>query len=224
MPGSDYDPAFNPAFLGERGIVRFGPGETLKTFQIATYDNLGIFGGSLDEPDETVILQLANPQGGPVRGLISTATLTIVDDDASPVITISDAPGAAHLAYERTPSLTEGVLEFEVSITGATDREIRVDYTTISGSATAELDFVSKSGTLIFTAADNYKAQKILVTTINDGLVEDYEDLFVVLSNPINAIIGDYSGDSDATGGEDSDDRGYGLILDEDLATLEGVV
>lgn len=218
-PGVDYDPEFNPVAGGQRGIVRFGIGETTKTFEIETYDNLDSAGNPLDEPNETILLQLANPQGGPVRGEIKTATVTIVDDDASPVITISDSPGAAHLAYE-----TGGTLVFTVTLTGATTQEVKVDYTSISGTALAELDFTSMSGTLTFNATVGYGPQNIIISTKPDVLIEDYEDLFVVLSNPVNASIGDDPHDSDATGGEDSDDRGYGLILDDDLGTASGTV
>lgn len=220
----DYNPDITPTSGGDRGIVRFGPGETTKTFEIQTYDNVDASGQSVDEPDETILLQLANPQGGPVRGAIPAATLTIVDDDASPVITISDAPGAAHLAWEEKPVGVGGRLTFTVTVTGATTQEVRVDFSTISGLAIAEVDFVSKSGTLIFTAADSYAPQTITVDLLPDTLVEDYEELYVVLSNAVNAVIGDDPYDSDATGGEDSDDRGFGLILDDDLATVSGTV
>ena len=77
---------------------------------------------------------------------------------------------------------------------------------------------------LPFNSTVGYGPQSILISTKPDVLIEDYEDLFVVLSNPINAVIGDDPYDSDVTGGEDSHDRGYGLILDDDLGAASGTV
>lgn len=222
--GVDYDAALNPSAGGARGLVRFGPGETQLTFTIETYDNRNGFGLPVYEGDETVRLHLANPTGGEVRGLIRDAILTIVEDDPAPVVTIGDAEHTGHFAVERQSDGTPGSLTFTVSVTGASDLDVQVRYTSISGSATAEDDFITTTGLLTFPAADLGTPQTVTITTKNDTQIEDIEDLFVVLSDLVNATLGDDPFDSDSTGGEDSDDRGYGVILDDDLALLTGVV
>lgn len=222
--GNDYDGALNPGSGGQRGLVRFGPGETSKTFTIETYDNKDSEGNSVWEHPETILLTLANPYGGRVRGAIPSATLTIIDDEPLPVITIRDASSTGHFAVEETSDGILGILEFTVEVSGASEVDVQVEYASISGTAIAEDDFTTKGGVLTFLASDLNNPQTITITTKHDDLVEGYEDLFVVLSNPLNAEIGDDPDDNDDTGGDDSDDRGYGLIIDDDEGLVEGIV
>ncbi|MBL9126808.1 MAG: carboxypeptidase regulatory-like domain-containing protein, partial [Verrucomicrobiales bacterium] len=224
-PGKDYEVDLNPGVEGGgRGWVRFGPGEVTKTFTIQTYDNLGLFGLPVYEPDETVLLHLANPTGGAVRGLITEATLTIVNDDPAPVIVIRDADSTGHFALEQLSDLSPGTFRFEVSVSGSSEVDVSVRYTTVNGTAVAEDDFITKTRVLTFPASALNTPQFVTVTTKADGEIEEPETLYVVLSDAVNGTIGDDIYDSDATGGEDSDDRGYGVILDDDQATVSGVV
>jgi len=224
-PGVDYADTLNPdTATGQRGLVRFGPGEVVNTFTIATFDNQTFFGQSIYEGDETVLLHLANPTGGAVRGLITEATLTIVEDDPAPIITIEDADSIGHFAVEKLSDGTSGSLKFTVSVSGASEVDVKVRYTSISGTATAEDDFVTQTGILNFAAASLNTPQIVTITMKDDTEVETLEDFFVVLSDAVNATIGDDLSDSDATGGEDSHDRGYGVILDDDLGSVTGTV
>jgi Ca2+-binding RTX toxin-like protein len=223
--GVDYDPALHPGTTGgQRGLVRFGPGETLATFTIATFDNLDSLGRSVYEGDETIRLRLANPTGGDVRGLITDATLTILEDDPAPVITIADADSTGHFALEELADGSGGELRFTVTVTGASEVDVKVRFTSVSGTAIAEDDFSTTTGILTFSASTLNVPQTVTVTTKKDTEIEETEDLFVVLSDPVNATLGDDPEDSDATGGDDSNDRGFGIILDDDLALLTGTV
>lgn len=65
--GLDYEPA--------SGTLAFAAGEVDKTFDVTILDD------TLGETNETVMLELANPVGGAVLGLQSTATLAIIDND-----------------------------------------------------------------------------------------------------------------------------------------------
>ncbi|MGE3313423.1 MAG: Calx-beta domain-containing protein, partial [Limisphaerales bacterium] len=223
--GVDYDSALNPDTAGgQRGLVRFGPGEVLKTFTIATYDNKTFFGQSIYEGNETVELHLANPTGGEVRGLVTRATLTIIEDDPAPVITIGDADSTGHFAVEKPSDGTPGALSFPVTVTGASELDVQVRYTSISGTAVAEDDFVTTTGILTFAAGSLETPRTVVITMKDDSEVEEIETLYVVLSDPVNGTIGDDPFDSDATGGDDSHDRGYGVILDDDPGLVTGTV
>jgi hypothetical protein len=69
---SDYNIGF--------GTVTFAPGEASKTFDILITDD-----GYMESP-ETFSISLSNPKGGFQIGGISTATVTITDNDASPAV------------------------------------------------------------------------------------------------------------------------------------------
>jgi Ca2+-binding RTX toxin-like protein len=117
-----------------------------------------------------------------------------------------------------------GTLSFPVTVTGASEVDVTVRYTSISGTAVAEDDFITRTAVLTFPVATLNTPQIVTISTRNDSEVEAVEDLFVVLSDPTHATIGDDLFDSDASGGDDSHDRGYGVILDDDLASLSGTV
>ena len=57
------------------GVLRFAPGETVKSFDVLVTDD------GLKEPDELVGLQLEEPPGGEVRAVPGVDALTIVDND-----------------------------------------------------------------------------------------------------------------------------------------------
>jgi glucose/arabinose dehydrogenase len=68
------------------GTVSFAAGDTSQTFSILITDDAYVEGA------ETVNLALNNPTGGPVLGTVSTATLTITDNDTvTPTNNPSDA-------------------------------------------------------------------------------------------------------------------------------------
>lgn len=86
-----------------------------------------------------------------------------------------------------TVNESAGTLSMVVTLSAASSLEIRVNYTSSNGSATAGLDYSSSSGTLIF--APN-QTQKIVVFNIYTDLsAEPTENFFVTLSDPSNASI-----------------------------------
>jgi len=62
-------------YVFRSGTLRFGPGESSKTFTVLITDDVFI------ENDETLTVTLSNPSGSAL-GSVNTATLTIVDNDA----------------------------------------------------------------------------------------------------------------------------------------------
>jgi hypothetical protein len=79
-----------------------------------------------------------------------------------------------------------------------------VDYATGGGTATAGVDYVATSGTVIFPPGTT--TQTITVQVIGDLMFEPDETFFVTLSNPQGAVIGD--------------GVGQGTIVDDDVAPL----
>ena len=150
------------------GTLTFKAGQTSKTFTIP------IINDTLNEQNETVNLNLFNPNVGAILGTPSTATLNIVDNDpagsvqfSAATYSVSEAKTTATITIKRTAGTASGVT---------------VDYATSDGTATADNDYTTKSGTLIFNARQNSKTFTIPI--INDNFHEANEAVNLNLSNP----------------------------------------
>ena len=86
---------------------------------------------------------------------------------------------------EGNSSTTNAV--FTVTLLAASAQTVTVDYTTVSGTATAGTDFVAQSGTLTFAPGETSKSITILVN--GDTTAENNETFTVLLSNATNADI-----------------------------------
>ena len=98
--------------------------------------------------------------------------------DESPVVTVADAR-----ASEGDP------VEFTVSLSAASSRQVTVRYATSSGSAVSGTDFTAASGTV--TIGANEMSKTVRVSTTDDSLDEENEMFTLTLSNPTNATLGD---------------------------------
>ena len=118
-------------------------------------------------------------------GASGTATLTVIDDDPSPVLTIA---GVRHAEGG-------GALELEVALSFATRRStvrtVTASYATAGGTATAGADYTAAGGTLTFVPTDENgwrpPAQTISVPIHDDALHEGDETFAVTLSDAVNA-------------------------------------
>ena len=118
-------------------------------------------------------------------GATGTATLTVIDDDPSPVLTIA---GVRHAEGG-------GALELEVALSFATRRStvrtVTASYASAGGTATAGADYTAAGGTLTFVPTDENgwrpPAQTISVPIHDDALHEGDETFAVTLSDAVNA-------------------------------------
>lgn len=169
-------------FTRVTGVLVFAPGETTRTFTIP------IINDQIDEPDETLNLALENPTGGAVLGSPINAIVTIVDDDATPTISINDI------------SRTEGdagttAFNFTVSVDGQSSQVISVNYSTANGSAVAPGDFTAiQNATVTFNPGQTSKQITVLVN--GDYARELNETFFLNLSGAIGAFIADAQGEA----------------------------
>jgi len=181
--GQDYTPV--------SGTLTFNAGETRKTISVP------VLGDTLDEANETFTVNLSNLQSS-VNAVIADGqgTGTIVDDDSTPSLTISDV------------TVTEGnsgtiTASFTVTLSPASGQMATVDYATADGTATAGSDYTAVTGTLTFNAGETQKA--IAVPVLGDTVDEPNETFTVTLSNATHAII--------------VDGQGRGTIIDDDTPT-----
>ena len=149
---------------------------------------LRILDDALDEDNEQFTLYVTPALNAPATyefeyTINNRLTVTIIDDDPEPSLSIADADGA------------EGEdLEFTVTLDPASGREVTVDWAVDGDTATAGADYTDGSGTLTFAPGDTTKT--VTVATLPDTVPEGDETFTVTLSNASNAAIGD----ADATG------------------------
>ena len=156
------------------GTLTFAPGETSKTVTVE------VLGDRIDEPDETVRVQLGLPaNANAMLGTNWRGDGTITDDD---------------LAWLRTApvSVAEGDsgstnLNFTITLSDPAGEQITVAYAdTGRGTATSGTDYTAlAAGTM--TIAQGATTGTIAVEVLGDGVTERDETIELALSNPTNA-------------------------------------
>lgn len=91
---------------------------------------------------------------------------------------------------------------FEVKLSKASSKEVKVNFSTVDGTATAGSDYTATSGTLTF--APGVSTQRITLPIKSDTVVEPDETFSINLSNALNATV--------------SKARGTGTIRNDDAA------
>jgi hypothetical protein len=154
------------------GILTLQPGATSGVIAIPINDDTS------DEFDETFKLNItASP--GIVTG--NQTTITILDNDPPPSVSISDGNG-----FEGNVATNNSFVT--ISLSAASARTVTVDYTTAANTA-SESDFVPTTGTITFSPGQT--ALLVVIPIVGDRLSESDETFFINLSNPTNATLND---------------------------------
>ncbi len=153
--------------------VVFNPGETVKTITVP------VSGDLLDEDEETFFVNLT----GATNAFINDpqAQGTILDNDATPSLTIAD------VSVAEDDSILDAV--FVVTLSAPSGRTVTVAYATANQSAAAGSDYVAQINSLVFTPGQT--EQRITVTVNADNVGEPNETFLVNLSSPFNASLAD---------------------------------
>ena len=134
---------------------------------------------TLDEVNETFDVTLSNAQQAALASDGTTATATIVDNDAAELSVLSDG----------NVSEDAGSATFTVKLSLASSRTVTVAWATGDGTATAGSDYTAvTSGSLTFSPAGALE-QTISVTVTDDTLDEVNETFDVTLSNAQQAAL-----------------------------------
>jgi len=177
VAGSDYDAA--------SGTVSFAPGQTSKTLTVA------VRGDTLDEPDETILVNLSNPTNAVIAD--SQGIGTIQDDDTAS-LAVNDV-----VVTEGDAGTVNAV--FTVSLSSPSAVSISVDYATADGTAKADSDYQATGGPLTFAPGETSKQVTVLV---NGDTLDETTETFVVNLSGASAPI--------------TDNQGTGFIIDDDAA------
>ena len=166
-----------PDYQSSSGSLTFAAGETTKTVTVP------VNGDTTDELDETFSVNLSSASGATIKD--GEGVGTISDDDAEPSLSVGDATVA-----EGDSGTTNA--SFTVTLSEASERQVTVDYATVSGTASSVSDYVASSGTLTFAAGDT--SETIAVPVNGDTKDESKETFYVGLSNASGATISDRTG------------------------------
>jgi len=164
MAGTDYE--------ATSGTLSFGQGETRLTFDVPiTQDDLG-------EANETAYVALSNPTGGARLGSLRTTVLKIVEDErvlafAQAVTVVPEMGRQARIRVRRS---------------GNMQGSATVSYETAPGSAEAEVDYASVSGTLTF--GPGVALRTFSVPILRDALDEPDETILLRLHDPVEGALG----------------------------------
>jgi len=151
---------------------------TIPAGQLQTQISIPVCGDTLIELSETFDIILSNAQNGIIQ--FDRGVATILDNDGQP-----ELKGFDMVVFEPTSGVLTEAFEFKLS--RAYEQEIRVNYQTVGGTATANVDFTSRSGQLVIPAG--VTSASVNVDFLADGINEDLESMSLVLSNPINATL-----------------------------------
>ncbi len=145
----------------------------------ATRLSFACYGDTLDEIDETFAVVFSTPTNAVLVG--NTATITILDNDAPPLVSISDG----RILEGRSGNSTASVI---VALSASSGQPVTVGFRTQAVTATSGIDFRGTSGTIIIPAGQT--RQTIPISIIGDSIDEPNETFRVILSNPVNANFG----------------------------------
>ncbi len=157
------------------GTATIDSGQTTTSISAVIVDDL------FDEPNETFIVTLTNPQQVTL-GVNTTHTRTITDDD--------DAPTVAFSALGSSGNESVADVDMTVALSAASQLTVTVDYTVtpIDTTLGGGVDYTLADGTLTFDAGST--AVDISATIADDHVVENDESFRVTLSDPVNATLG----------------------------------
>ena len=161
---------------------------------IAASISVPLLSDTTAEPSETLVLNVADVQ----------ATGTIVDDDGTPQLSISNA----------------GVIEggnavFSVTLSHPSSATVSVSFSTSDDTAVAPGDYTVTSDTLQFEPGQT--SRTIAIPTADDALIETAERFVVTLSTPSGAVIANATAN-----GTIIDDDGAPALSISDVSITEG--
>ncbi len=191
------------AALSQTKVLTIAKGATASTGAVT----LTAVDNDKDEADREVEVS-ATAAGG--RGIAAPAavTLTVVDDDGAPTVSVGDA--AAVTEGDDTAKTTD--MTFTVTLSAASGKEVAAPYT-LGGSATADDDYAQPNPRSV-TIAPGKTSADIVIPVKADAVNEPHEKIEVTLSSPTNAGIGAGEGDGTASGTiTDDDDAAVTLKL-----------
>jgi large repetitive protein len=170
--GFDCDPGID--FISNFGSGVINPGDLETQFSVT------VCGNDLEDGNRRFLVQLSDPSDG-VGLLKPVGEATILDNDTLPMLSIED------VTVTEPPVGSTRQAVFRVSLSSEWHSPVSVQWTTANGTATAGIDYVADSGTLLFAAGQVSRQIPVTILANPDGLA--LRDFFVDLSSPDQATL-----------------------------------
>ena len=184
-------------------LVQFGLRDQIKTIMVATTDDSDI------ENPETFTVNLENVNNAQL--LHQSATLTILDNDGEPDVSVDDAPSVVEGGSASFTVRLSTAVNHPVTVT----YEARVDPTAGDSSAIPGVDFALSAGTVTFGSGQT--TQTINVATIEDVFDEANETFWLQLTSSVGAQVVDSTAE-----GQILDDDPLPILSIGDATAVEG--
>ena len=180
----------NPATAGEdytaaTGALTFEPGETSKTFRVATLDD------AVYEGDETLTVTLTNPVEAELG--TATATGTITDNDVAVEVTIRSPHGSP---LGGVVDSTEGFVVFNyiwrnIAAGDAPSSSITGDPLTVNLAVTQEGDYILGEAPTSVAIPAGQRYALLVIRTDDDSVAEPDGTITVTLETGSNYAVGE---------------------------------
>ncbi|MCY4256901.1 MAG: hypothetical protein OXE04_01230, partial [bacterium] len=165
----------------------------------------------LDEIDEVVTV---HGSSGTLN--LIPMTITIIDDDATPSVSVGDAVAVA----EGNSTAVTTDMTFTVTLSAESGRDVIVDYS-LGGSASAGSDYTAPNPLSVEIPAGKTTAE-IVVAVKGDVVVEGDETVVVTLSSATNAVLAATDAAKTGTGTITNDDATPDVVLRRSTTVAEG--
>ena len=174
------DTAAQTDFTADSGILTFVVGDTQKTFTVSTLQD------RIDESAETFTVTLSgvSPASAATLPADPTATGTINDDDAAPMLVLTVAPASIAEAGGTSSTVTVS------TGSGSTFPDAQTITLALSGTATETDDYTLDSTSLTLPAGVGSVASTVTatVTAVDDNYDDDAETVIIAASRGANTI------------------------------------
>ena len=161
-------------YQATNGVLRFGPGELVKTVAVVVNGNAQVTGTN------TLSVVLSHPENAILDKPEGVGTI-LEEIESEPGLSIQDT-----LVHEGMPNTVTGAV-FVVRLGRSATREVTVEYATLERTAQAGRDYAATNGVLRFAPGE--LSQSITVEVYGDEAIEGTETFQMRLSNPVNAIL-----------------------------------
>jgi hypothetical protein len=162
-------------YVATSGTLSFAPGEVTKTITVT------VNADNIDELQEAFNVNLTNPTNATI---VTGTAVGQINDDPADVATVSI--GDVTVTEAQSGKVNA---DFTVTLSQPSSQTVTVTFNTVDGTAVDGADYNGVTGTITFAPGETSKSVSVSVNADVD--IENAENFQVVLSNPVNAGIGD---------------------------------